>query len=69
MERLLVPLISLLLFIPIIVVISFVMAFPVKWLWNYLMPVVFGLPVISVWQAWALNILCGFLFKGSNSSK
>jgi hypothetical protein len=46
-------------------------AFPVKWLINYLftkalIASVFGTPQVSVWQAFGLNILCGFLFKSSS---
>jgi len=33
------------------------------WLWNWLMPVIFGLPTISFWQAWGLVVLCHILFK------
>jgi len=35
----------------------------VLWLWNWLMPVIFGLPVISFWQAWGLVVLSHILFK------
>lgn len=44
-------------------------AFPVKWLWNWLMPMLFGLKAINAWQAWGLMTLCGILFKSSSSSK
>jgi hypothetical protein len=33
------------------------------WLWNWLMPAIFGLPVISFWQAWGLVVLSHILFK------
>jgi hypothetical protein len=36
----------------------------VKSLWNWLVPPLFGLPVISIWQALALLILCRILFGG-----
>ena len=36
---------------------SVVMAWPVKWLWNWLCPVIFGLPEISAVQAWGLVFL------------
>ncbi|MFP4548993.1 MAG: hypothetical protein ACLFQM_12740 [Fidelibacterota bacterium] len=38
--------------------------FIVMWLWNWLMPVIFGLPTITYWQAWGLVILFHILFKG-----
>ncbi|MBN1562017.1 hypothetical protein JW998_17320 [candidate division KSB1 bacterium] len=33
------------------------------WLWNWLMPVIFGLPAITFWQAWGLIVLSHILFK------
>lgn len=45
-----------------------VTGFPVMLLWNWLMPVIFGLPTISFWQAIGLSVLSSILFK-SNSSK
>lgn len=41
--------------------------FPVKWLWNWLLPDLFGIKVIGFWQAWGLAVLCGMLFKSSNT--
>ena len=37
-------------------------AFPVMWLWNWLMPVIFMLPRISIWQAVGLSFLSKLLF-------
>ena len=54
--------------IMIVIFAGLLMGFPVMWLWNYLMPVLFGMKVITIWQAIALNLLSGILFK-SNSSK
>lgn len=50
------------------VVVSFVTALPVWWLWNWLCPTLFGLPEIGFWQAWGLGLLCAFLFKSSTVS-
>jgi hypothetical protein len=36
----------------------------VKALWNWLMPVIFGLGVISYWQAFGIIILAKILFSG-----
>ena len=41
---------------------ALVFGFVVKWLWNALMPAVFGLGVITFWQAVALVILAKLLF-------
>ena len=46
--------------------VGLILAFPVMWLWNF----VFGnLYKISVFQAWALNVLAGILFGQRDSSK
>lgn len=34
----------------------------VMWLWNTLLPPLFGLPVIGFWQALGLFVLCRLLF-------
>lgn len=44
-------------------------AFPVKWLWNWLIPSIFHLRTINVFEAWGLAFLCSILFKSSSSSK
>jgi len=38
--------------------------FLVMWLWNWLMPAVFGLRAISFWQAFGLLILSKILLTG-----
>lgn len=45
------------------------MSVPTFYLWNWLMPIIFGLKEITIWQALGLNILCTILFKGNYSSK
>jgi hypothetical protein len=37
------------------------------WLWDWLMPHLFGLKEITLFQAWGLNFLCGLLFKSHNT--
>ena len=45
--------------------VGLILAFPVMWLWNF----VFGkIYEISVFQAWALNVLAGILFGQRNSN-
>jgi Ca2+/H+ antiporter, TMEM165/GDT1 family len=39
-------------------------SFAVMWLWNRLMPVIFGLHAISFWQALGLLVLSKILFGG-----
>lgn len=45
--------------------VGLILAFPVMWLWNY----VFPFYRINVFQAWALNVLCGILFGKSAGGK
>lgn len=60
--------------VPVILVFSLLMAFPVEWLWNYLFadPITsilgFGLHQLDFWHALALLVLCSLLFKSSGSS-
>jgi len=53
----------------IIAVVSLVAAIPTYFLWNWLMPAIFGIKVVTFWQAWGINFLTGILFKSSSSSK
>jgi hypothetical protein len=47
---------------------SLIMAVPTMLLWDWLMPELFGLKEITLFQAWGLNFLCGMLFKSHNST-
>ena len=50
------------------VALSALCALPFMWLWNALMPDIFGLKVIGFLQAWGLLILSSFLFKSTAST-
>lgn len=39
------------------------------WIWNAVMPVIFGLPEITFWQTMGLWWICSFFVKPSMSSK
>lgn len=41
-----------------------VIGFPIKWLWNWIMPNIFGLPEISFWMALGIALLVSILFGG-----
>lgn len=56
-------LLALVVFLAALLFFSMIMAFPVMWLWNWLMPVIFGLPTLTFWQSLGLLTLCSFLFK------
>lgn len=53
-------------FVALVVGVSALFALPVMWLWNYVVPYQFGLKEIDFLHAWALNVLCGFMFKSSS---
>lgn len=53
----------------LVVLVSVIIAFPIMWLWNWLMPVIFGLVEINVWQALGLSLLSSVLFKTYTTSK
>ena len=38
-------------------------AVPIMWIWDYIMPYLFGVPEITWFKAWLLYILCNILFK------
>ena len=52
----------------LILVFAFFFAFVTKLAWAYSVAEVFHLPELTFFQAFAMNVLGGMLFKGSNSS-
>jgi hypothetical protein len=46
-----------------------VLGLVVMWLWNWLMPVLFGLPRVSFLQAVGLLVLCHLLFRGHSMGR
>ena len=54
-------------FILIVAIVSLILALPTMLLWNWLMPILFGLTKITFWQALGINIFTGILFKSSNT--
>jgi hypothetical protein len=49
-----------------LVLVGFILGFPLMFLWNWLMPMLFNLPTITFWQAVGLNLLSGILFNKTN---
>lgn len=47
-------------------VLAIVFGLVIQWLWNQLMPDIFGLPEISYWQAVGIVVLSHILFGGHN---
>lgn len=51
-----------LVFIPLfLIMIVALLGSLVLWLWNWLMPAIFGLPELTIWQAIGLLVLCRLL--------
>ena len=67
-ERLAIGILGALAVAGIMLVVAALYAFPVMWIWNYLMPELFALPVIGFWQAFWGTFLCSLLFKSSAST-
>ena len=55
--------------IAIAFVASVIFCFPVKWLWNWLVPSIFNLRRISVTEAWGLVLLLQLLLPKSSTVK
>jgi len=47
----------------IVLVMIFIMAFPVMWCWNATIAVIFGVMKLTYWKAFLLLILTSILFK------
>jgi hypothetical protein len=47
---------------------ALLLGLPLMWLWNWLMPELFGLKEINFWQAIGLNLIGSILFKSTSSS-
>ncbi len=48
---------------------SVVLAIPIWLLWNWLMPMIFGLTKLTLIQAWGVTFLSSLLFKSGQTSK
>ena len=51
--------------IGLIAIVIVILGYPLMLLWNWLMPIIFGLPEITFWQAIGLNFLSTILFKST----
>jgi hypothetical protein len=45
-----------------------ILGLPLMLLWNWLMPLVFGLPTLTFWQAVGMNLLASILFGKTTST-
>jgi hypothetical protein len=56
-------------FLGMIAIVIVILGYPLMLLWNWLMPVIFKLPEITLWQAIGLNLLSTILFKSTTTIK
>jgi hypothetical protein len=56
-------------FLGMIAIVVVILGYPLMLLWNWLMPTIFGLPEITLWQSLGLNLLSTILFKSPPSIK
>jgi len=52
-----------------VILVLAIVALLIMWLWNWLIPDLFGLPVITYWQALALRILIKLLIASTEIEK
>ena len=62
MEKFLTVLTTLIYVMVVVCFIALVIRAPTMWLWNAIMPTIFGLTKITFWQAVGINLLCSILF-------
>ena len=60
---------ALFIVVGLLILSAILLAIPTMVLWNYVIPNVFSLSEINLYQAMALNILCGILFKSNVNVK
>jgi hypothetical protein len=63
-ERIVRGIVRGLMFVPLALLFLAIFGFLFMTLWNWLMPALFGLRVITFWQALGLLILCKIVFGG-----
>jgi hypothetical protein len=70
MEKIVVIVGAIVIGIASILLLSFLLSWPVYMLWNgCLVGAVAGVSEVTWLQAWGLTVLCGFLFKSNVSTK
>jgi hypothetical protein len=60
---------AILLVVGLLLLYALILAFPTMILWNWLMPRIFGLTQIDIFQALGLNFLSGILLKSNVNVK
>ena len=60
---------ALLIVVGLLILSAILLAIPTMLLWNLLLPHLFNVPAISLYEAVGINILSGILFKSNVSVK
>jgi hypothetical protein len=60
---------ALLIVVGLLILSAILLAIPTMLLWNWLLPHLFNVPTISLYEAVGINILSGILFKSNVSVK
>ncbi len=60
---------AILLVLGLLILSSILLAIPTMLLWNYVMPSIFGLTSINLYQAMGVNFLANILFKSNVTIK
>lgn len=55
--------------IVLVAALCIIAAIPTYFLWNWLMPEIFGLKLITLWQAVGINFLTAILFRSTSFNK
>lgn len=63
LDKLFIGIVAFLGICALFVLLALLLALPVMWLWNAVVPVLFHLPAIKWLQALQLALLCNLLFK------
>lgn len=53
----------------ILILFSFILTYPEMLLWNWLMPKFFGVPTITFWEMFGLDVLLAMLIPHSTNYK
>jgi hypothetical protein len=53
----------------VFIIVAVLAALPMMFLWNWLMPAIFGLTTITFWQSFGLVFLSSLMFKSSYIKK
>ena len=62
MDKFLKALVGVIIVLAATVLAAFIEGVFVMWLWNWLMPMIFGLTTISYIEGFGISFLCGMLF-------